>query len=160
MVNSKRLPRGLRNSNPLNIRHSKGYDWQGEVGQDADGFCIFLDNAWGYRAAFRVLRTYNDRHHIYSVREIIRRWAPSKENDTKSYIARVCNITGLKPQDNIVAESVNPEDRMDAIRLVRAMAMVENGCGEDMLPVEEIERGRYLAFGPPAPKGGMMYDVR
>lgn len=146
MERSRRLPRGLRNSNPLNIRHTNGCPWQGEVGQDA-GFCIFLDNAWGYRAAFRLLKTYNDRHHIYSVREIIRRWAPPSENNTRSYIARVCNITGLRPQDNIVADSANEQDQQDAMRLVRAMAMVENGCGEERLPMEEIERGLFLAFG-------------
>ena len=51
---TKKLPRGLRNRNPLNIRKSDQL-WQGQTGNDGT-FCIFLNNAYGYRAGFRHLK--------------------------------------------------------------------------------------------------------
>ena len=71
MKKSNQLPRGLRNNNPLNIRKS-AQPWQGQRGNDGK-FCIFESMEMGYRAAFRVLNTYNRKHNIYSVREIIYR---------------------------------------------------------------------------------------
>ena len=67
MKKTKKLPRGLRNNNPLNIR--KGAQrWQGQTGNDG-AFCIFESMEYGYRAAFRLLHTYNTKYKIYSVRE-------------------------------------------------------------------------------------------
>ena len=58
MAKKKQLPRGLRNNNPLNIR--KGAQrWQGQTGNDG-AFCIFESMEYGYRAAFRLLHTYNN----------------------------------------------------------------------------------------------------
>ena len=143
----RQLPRGLRNRNPLNIRKSDQL-WRGQTGNDGK-FCIFLNNAYGYRAAFRTLNTYNMKHHIYSVREIIYRWAPPHDrNNTPAYIERVCKEAGLKETDLIVVDSWIEEKRNDAMWLVWAMAKVENGDAfisfEDM---KEVKEGYDLAFG-------------
>ena len=131
---TKKLPRGLRNRNPLNIRKSDQL-WQGQTGNDGT-FCIFLNNAYGYRAAFRILKTYNVKYHIYSVRAIISRWAPESDgNNTRGYIQRVCEIACLRETDF-----------MNVKFLVQAMACVENGCGESQIDMGEIDRGYALAF--------------
>jgi hypothetical protein len=56
----------LRNNNPLNIRKG-GQPWQGQTGNDG-AFCIFESMEYGYRAAFRLLRTYNIKYKIFSLR--------------------------------------------------------------------------------------------
>ena len=141
----KQLPRGLRNRNPLNIRKGDQL-WKGQTGNDGT-FCIFLENKWGYRAAFRILNTYNTKYHIYSVRQIISRWAPERDgNNTRGYIQRVCEIACLKETDIIVADSHDVEQQEDVKFLVQAMACVENGCGESCISMNEIDEGYALAF--------------
>ena len=147
MKKVKKLPRGLRNHNPLNIRKG-GQLWQGQTGNDG-AFCIFQNNVYGYRAAFRLLHTYNMKYKIYSLREIIYRWAPPYDhNNTSAYIERVCKAAGLKETDLIVVDSWIEEKRNDAIWLVWAMAKVENG--DDFISFEDmkdVKEGYELAFG-------------
>ena len=87
------LPRSLRNNNPTNITVG-ARPWVGQCGRDGR-FCVFKNNIYGYRATFLLLNTYNKVHHIYSVREIISRWAPPSDgNNTRGYIQRVCKSPG------------------------------------------------------------------
>lgn len=130
--------RGVRNNNPLNIRKDPNANWLGQVGDDG-AFCVFCSLEYGFRAAFRCLRTYNKVHGIYKIEDIVRRWAPRFENDTEAYIEMVCRLTGR-----------NREERVDvkhhyhtAIVLVRAMAKVETGCDYSYL---DVLRGWELAF--------------
>ena len=72
------LPRGIRNCNPLNIRRTAKDQWKGlaERQQDA-AFCQFKSLEYGWRAAFYLLtRTYYHKYRLYTIRTIIRRWAP------------------------------------------------------------------------------------
>ncbi len=145
---TKWMPRGLRNNNPLNIRWTPGTrPWQGQRSHDGQ-FCIFETMEDGYRAAFRVLDSYNKKHNIYSVREILYRWAPPQDhNNTRAYIDRVCKDACLKETDLIVVDSWIDEKREDAMWLVLAMAKVENGdryvTDADL---EKVEKGYYKAF--------------
>ena len=59
-----------------------------------------------------------------NIRTIIRRWAPSNENDTNAYIANVSKLTGIDPDEPIGIPSEAPS-RWIAIGL--AMAIQENG---------------------------------
>ena len=145
---TKQLPRGIRNNNPLNIRHSfVNKPWQGQRSHDGK-FCIFWDMESGYRAAFILLNTYNQKHQLWTVIDIINRWAPPKDhNNTRAYVDRVCQLTGLHPTSNIVVDSWVAEQREEAIRFVWAMAKVENGdafvTDADM---ETVRKGYLLAF--------------
>ena len=66
----KRIPRGIRNNNPLNLR--VGNNWKGEVSQPTDHtFEQFTEMKWGVRAAFIVLRNYIKRHKCNTVRFFI-----------------------------------------------------------------------------------------
>lgn len=117
------LPRGYRNNNPLNIRYSKSNKWIGEVAKNTDGtFEQFTTMAYGYRAAFQLLRKYINQYNLRTVAEIINRWAPPTENNTAGYISRVIGINGWT-----AAQEIDPDDKEEMTKLVYAMAIVENG---------------------------------
>ena len=96
------LPRGIRNNNPLNIRRSKD-QWKGLADAQTDrAFCQFKSLDYGWRAAFYLLtRTYYHKYRLYTIRTIIRRWAPPGENNTEAYIANVSRLTGIDPDEPI-----------------------------------------------------------
>ncbi|MFJ2713436.1 structural protein [Pseudomonas sp. NPDC087346] len=159
-------PRGIRNFNPGNIRHAKGVRWQGmAVAQSDTNFVQFNGPRWGIRAIARVLITYQDKRlaadgsRIDSVREIIERWAPASENDTKAYTLQVARAMGLDPDFEGV--DVYQYDTMRALLL--AVIHHENGSGPlpggqwygesviaDGLALAGIERGVQHGAGVPA----------
>ena len=135
------VPRGIRNHNPGNI--DRGRDrWQG-MAADQSGdprFIVFEAPEWGIRAIVRVLRSYRDRHGLRTVRGIIGRWAPPKENPTERYIAFVCDRLDLDPD----AEA--DIDEPELLRtLVRAIIRKECGPGPlaegDWYLAETIDEG-------------------
>ena len=119
------LPRGIRNNNPLNIRRSKD-QWKGLADAQTDrAFCQFKSLEYGWRAAFYLLtRTYYHKYRLYTIRTIIRRWAPPGENNTEAYIANVSRLTGIDPDEPIGIPSERPSRRM---MVGVAMAIQENG---------------------------------
>lgn len=136
---NKNQPRGLRNHNPLNIRVSSE-KWQGMAEKQSDKYFVqFVNNAYGYRAAFVTLKTYQIRHGLRTIADMIGRWAPPLENNTAAYIRRVANGTGL--DKNAHLPYTNKELM---IRMVMAMTMVENGI---QAIKSEVEEGYRLAFG-------------
>lgn len=137
---ANRIPRGLRNCNPLNIRKSGDY-WVGQCGHDGS-FVKFIDIKHGIRAAFRLLYTYGYRYDCKSVESIINRWAPPKENNTQTYIKRVCAYGGFSPEE--VINVAYTSEREKAIKLVAAMANVE--LGGDYLSTSIIGEAYDMAF--------------
>ena len=120
------MTRGIRNNNPLNIRHSADH-WQGaRIEQTDPSFVQFQSMAYGYRAAWKVLESYwkhFKRHRQpFTVQSIIHRWAPPSENNTESYINNVCQNSGLNADETI---SINDQDKLT--RMVYAMSISENG---------------------------------
>lgn len=114
--------RGIRNNNPLNIRHNRNNRWQGTYEQQTDPeFVRFASMQFGIRAGFIILRNYIKLGHK-DVASIISRWAPSKENDTEAYIRHVCVMALLSPFQPIAFE-----DKPTMVALVSAMIRVE--CG-------------------------------
>lgn len=121
-------PRGLRNNNPLNIRHSADR-FQGEIAGTDKSFKTFASLPYGYRAAFVILGTYLSRG-INSIEKIISRWAPSAENNTESYIAQVEKYSGV-PRNKVLTLAGGAE----LIMIVAAMSFVENGQNADISAV-------------------------
>ena len=123
----KKLPRGIRNNNPLNIR--KGNNWQGEVSRSTDGeFEQFVSMQWGIRAGFKILKNYMTGYGgrvkaLTNVHDIIHRWAPPSENNCKAYIDSVCRFSGLHE-----FERLQFSDRNKMLALVDGMIRVE--CGQ------------------------------
>lgn len=135
----KKQTRGLRNHNPLNIRHS-GEEWQGMALQQTDKeFVQFVSNAYGYRAAFVTLRTYQLKHGLRTIAGMISRWAPSKENNTAAYIRIVASRTGLDKDAHLPYTN---KELM--VKMAMAMTMAENGI---QAIKSEVEEGYRLAFG-------------
>ena len=126
----KRETRGMRNNNLLNIRISTD-KFQGEVQPSQDKeFKQFETMAYGYRAAFRVIRTYINNYKCDTIRKIISRWAPKNENHTENYIRVVSERSGIPADDPVYADS-----REMMIRIVAAMSFVENGVEAKMSDV-------------------------
>ena len=133
----EKLPRGIRNKNPGNIK--LGTDWDGLAAEQTDPtFCIFDEAVMGIRALMRVLLTYRFTHNKKNIDSIIRRWAPPSENDTEAYIKFVAKRMEIKPMamiDNSI-EGYLP--------LVKSIIQMENG----MQPYDDelIVEGMYKAW--------------
>lgn len=122
MVQPKRLPRGIRNCNPLNIRLS-AISWQGQVSPSADhSFVEFESVDYGIRAAFVLIRTYIEKYHLVHVHDVIARWAPPSENNTDGYVSQVLLYGKLSRSDTLEFKR-----RYQMSQLVYAMHIVENG---------------------------------
>ena len=142
-------PRGIRNNNPLNIRHSKD-KWQGAAATQTDkAFVQFQSMAYGYRAAWRTLQTYytklSEKKKLYTVENIIHRWAPPKENDTKHYIRTVLSLSGIGGNERLLPPTtVTGYTRLS--QLIAAMTVMENGIRPEAVDKEAIYHGYKMAF--------------
>ena len=135
-MKKQRIPRGIRNNNPLNLR--VGNNWKGEVSQPTDHtFEQFTEMKWGVRAAFVVLRNYIQRHKCNTIRKIISRWAPANENNTLAYIATVSQRANIQPD-----EPISFDNTCQMIALLLAMCFVENGLE---ISLDDVVEGWLLA---------------
>ncbi|WP_272523933.1 structural protein [Providencia sp. PROV230] len=92
---TRKIARGERNNNPGNIRH--GSKWQGLSATQTDkDFCQFISAEYGIRAIFVLMRTYEKKYGLCSVRQIINRYAPPTENNTEGYIQRAAKTLGVR----------------------------------------------------------------
>ena len=139
-MSAHRLPRSIRNNNPLNIDSNPNNKWVGIMPHDqrnADQlaekrFEIFQSQVFGFRAAALLLQNYQDRHGLKTIREIINRWAPPKGVDhttgqsytqnTHSYVNVVARAAGVEPDD-----PVRIADYAVMRPVIEAMAMHETG---------------------------------
>jgi len=125
-MNKSKLPRGIRNHNPGNIRW--GDPWQGlrpKAERDDPAFCQFQNAAYGIRALARTLITYQDKHGVRTIRQIITRWAPpADKNDTQSYIYVVAKQAGFAPDMKL---NIHDYDQCRAV--LEAIIRHENGRG-------------------------------
>jgi len=112
--------RGIRNNNPGNIKKSNT-KWQGKIGEDGK-FEIFDTPENGIRALTRIIKTYNNKYKLNTISGIITKWAPPRENDTKTYIKNVSNRVGINPNDKI-----NVNDKTLMSKLIKAIIQQENG---------------------------------
>ena len=84
--------RGKRNNNPFNIIKNPSNAWLGKIPSDLSNdpkFEQFLDMKYGIRAGLILLRRYITLYRLDSVADIIKRFAPESENNTKAYITFV-----------------------------------------------------------------------
>lgn len=118
----RRMPRGVRNNNPGNIR--LGPQWLGLCDKQEDpSFCQFATVGYGLRAMAKLLKNYVERDGVRTVRDAVNRWAPPSENATQAYITDVCKRTGLSA-DHVLDISV---DSTDIPRMIQALC--EHECG-------------------------------
>ncbi len=114
--------RGVRNNNPGNLEDSSN-QWDGQVGSDGR-FCKFSTPEHGLRAMFKLVNNYGTRYNLDTIEEIIGRWAPNSENDTKGYIQFVANQTGYSKDEKIDTD-------LEKRKVVQAMCRKESGAKYD-----------------------------
>lgn len=119
-----KIPRGIRNNNPGNIDRT-AERWIGMAAdQSGDSrFVVFESPEYGIRALMRLLVTYQDRHGLKTVRQIINRWAPPVENNTSAYVNQVAAALGVGPD-----EEINTLDRATNEAMTRAI--IRHECGD------------------------------
>ena len=126
---------GYRNKNPGNIE--LGDSWYGRVPDNEQTdrrFIQFKTHEWGISAAAVLLRVYQNRHGLNTIEGIIKRWAPANENDTKAYIRRVSQMTGIDRN-----ETLNMNEYSDLFPILKAIISVE--LGVNPYSDETINRG-------------------
>lgn len=128
------MSRGLRNNNPGNIRQNSD-NFLGEIKPSADpSFKQFESIEYGYRAIFVTLNTYQKKYGLSTIRAMISRWAPPKDNnDTEAYIRAVSSESGVPENSHITSTN---KDVM--VPIVAAMSRVENGVTAN---ITEVQRG-------------------
>ena len=88
------------------------------------------------------LKSYGEKHKINTLRGIITRWAPPKDekgnviNDTEAYINTVCKHSGIGRK-----EVICKNDKAKIIAIIGAMSLVENGVKANY---NDIEKGWIL----------------
>jgi hypothetical protein len=84
--------RTWRNNNPGNLVSASVSKRNGEIGK-AGGFAIFPDYNAGHTALLDLLKnTYGE----FSLSELIKKYAPNHENNTKRYLKFLRSKTGVK----------------------------------------------------------------
>lgn len=116
-------PRGIRNKNPLNIKWSSSNNWKGQIGKDSGGFCVFSTDAYGLRAAYKILLTYKAKYGIDSIAKICRKWSPDANGLSGAYAATVSKLTGI-PVNTVL----NYSDLNQIANVLRGMIAVECGA--------------------------------
>lgn len=135
-MTTNKIPRGIRNNNPLNIRI--GNKWQGEVKNPTDkAFEQFISMEWGLRAGFIILKRYIRRYGRNTIARIVAAWAPANENNTRAYVLAVSKRTRLNYD-----LPVRYEDRDVMCSIVSAMIEVE--CGQSV-SMDLIKKGYDMA---------------
>ena len=134
LKSSMKQARGLRNNNPLNIVKS-GIHWQGEVRPSTDPtFAKFETLEYGFRAAFKLLRTYYRKHGCSTIRQIVARWDPEGPKVIAAYVQTVCRQTGLTADQQL--PPMKEETQVMWCDIVLAMATME--CGLTVAQQEKL----------------------
>lgn len=108
----------LKNRNYLNIKQLRNGDkWKGSLGVDEHGHVIFESPAWSIRAGALVLKSYEHKHGLKTVKELVHRFA---EGNRDPYIKHLCKALGVKPDQKISFTKHLPE-------LLKAMVVFETG---------------------------------
>lgn len=147
MSEEKKLPRGVRNCNPGNIRRplkelEDRDKFIGEIRPSRDpDFRTFVTMAYGYRAMHYLLRRYKNSYQLNTLEQMIYRWAPPTDNNkTEAYVDFVAKRAGIG-RDQIVDVS----NMTVMCRIVEAMAIMECGGRTGWEPdMNEIRDGWIL----------------
>lgn len=145
--------RGYRNKNPGNIDHVPTNKWQGLAdppledpprGGGRARFARFVSHEYGIRALALLLITYQDRHNLRTIRQIVNRWAPPKENSTSSYV----NFVDQQLPRHTADDVLNLHKHEDLKEMV--VAIIKHELGGNPYPDAVIEEGLRMA-GVPKP---------
>lgn len=128
MSSTNKVPRGIRNHNPGNIRIGSTV-WLGQVPkykQTDKSFVQFETPYYGIRALAKILKNYQRKHGLRTVEEMIRRYAPPVENSTDHYVEFV---------ESKVGYGIDMVNLPEACKMVKAIILYENGT----VPYSDID---------------------
>ena len=115
-------------------------------------FVTFKSMAYGYRAAWKLMETYQLRLRMegksYTLENIIHRWAPPEDgNDTQAYLRTVIRLLDYKVggRQPLPSPATKEGHRVFA-RILMAMTCVECGIKPDEVDRRSIEQGWKMAF--------------
>lgn len=109
-----------RLNNPFNIKNSPLNKWQGKISSENDVFESYASLYAGYRAFILLISNYNNRYGLFSIEQIINRYAPSEDNNnTKAYISFIVSHVG----NNLVYVS---KDYPTFLKFAQAVAIYES----------------------------------
>ncbi len=115
----------------------------GAVSSETGSFVTFLTVAHGYRAAWKLLANYHRYYRLWTLRQVINRWAPPQENNTSAYVRHVAALTRLDP------DALLPHPAQDIelwVPVLTAMTVIEQGMAWTQVPQREIRRAWQMAF--------------
>ena len=115
-----------QNRNFANVKSLKnGQVWEGQIGTDKFGHAIFKHPAYSIRACALVLKSYERRHGIRTVKDLVHRFA---EGNREPYIKHLCEVLDVEPEQKISLTKRMPE-------LLRGIVRFETGLsiGEEHL---------------------------
>ena len=92
---------------------------------------------YGIRAMARMLRVYQNKYGLKTIKDIINRWAPSHENKTNDYIDFVSKETGIA-KDQIL--DLNKDGQL--AQIINAIIKFENS---NTVPAKTIFKGIELS---------------
>ncbi|MGH9780201.1 MAG: structural protein P5 [Candidatus Acidiferrales bacterium] len=127
--------RGLRNNNPGNIKYNAANNWQGQTGQDSDGFVIFDTMQDGVRALALLLINYGAQGYD-TVSSIISHFSAT---DQAAYISDVASDLSVDPNATLDMTSADTISN-----LVNAITLQENGFNP--LTASTVSSGVSQAF--------------
>lgn len=131
--------RGVRNNNPGNLVASN-QGWDGELTSDGK-FSRFDTPEHGIRALAKNMRTYQNKHDLNTVSQMISKFAPPEDhNDTPTYIKAVAGMMGVDPEQHIDTSDVGT-----LTKLVNSIITVENGSNP--YTGQQISDGVLAAMG-------------
>jgi hypothetical protein len=110
----------MNKNNPFNIRVSDN-DWLGKI-HTTNAFEAFDTYEHGIRAGLKLLTNYYIKYDCNTIHDIISRFAPESENDTKHYIDYVSTHSGISPNTEI-----DLTDKNILLDIARHMIRIESG---------------------------------
>jgi len=140
---NKKLPRGIRNNNPGNLKKSSAR-WAGKVVNPLDTVFESFDTMQnGVRAAIKNAHTQWNRG-ADTVQEFISIWAPkSDNNNTSAYVAAVAKKAGISPTKEFAFGNNDT-----TAKILHAVFIHENGpIAGDYIKLEAV-KGHLAALYP------------
>lgn len=135
--------RGMRNNNPGNLRYAKSVTWVGLV-QERErkdtAFFEFKSVYWGLRAMIMQIRNYYRKKRDLTIKDIISRYAPSFENNTKSYYEEVAKFCNLNTSYTITPFTCLTDTRFEEVLpfMILRMCQIESKYTPNIMLLEFI----------------------
>lgn len=111
-----------KRNNPLNIKYVETNQWKGQIGS-SNGFVVFDTPTNGARAALKLLQIYNEKHQLYTVKQIVSRWDSVA---WATYVPLVVQFWKKYYDETITGDYFIPND-IERLKLAFCMNAVEAG---------------------------------